>query len=66
MRRETADRTLASAVKYRFRESKDQRNNLLKLAREKMDSAETPSKLRTSVYASYFVSKFDTPRKLVL
>ena len=59
-------RLLTLLIKYRFRELNDQRNNLLKLAQEKLDSTETPSKLWAYVYASYFIIKFETPRKLVL
>ncbi len=59
-------RLLTLLIKYRFRELNDQRNNLLKLAEEKVDSTETPSKLWAYVYASYFISKFETPRKVVL
>jgi hypothetical protein len=53
-------------VKYRFRDLYDQRNNLLKLAWEKVDRAESPIKLWAYVYASFFIHKFETPSKLVL
>lgn len=59
-------RLLTLLVKYRFRDLHDQRNNLLKLAWEKVDRAESPSKLWAYVYASFFILKFETPSKLVL